>query len=54
MSYILIYFLKGKLPWQDAKAKQKEERHKLIYEKIKTTIKYLCKDHPIEFTEYIK
>ena len=55
MLYILIYFLKGKLPWQDVKAKQKEERHKLIYEKkSKTTIEYLCKDLPIEFAELLK
>ena len=55
MLYILIYFLKGKLPWQDVKAKQKEERNKLIYEKkSNTTLEYLCKDLPIEFFELLK
>ena len=55
MLYILIYFLKGKLPWQDIKAKQKEERHKLIFQiKSKVTIESLCKDIPEEFAELLK
>ena len=55
MLYILIYFLKGKLPWQDVKAKQREERHKLIFEKkSKTTVELLCQDLPTEFAELLK
>ena len=55
MIYILIYFLKGKLPWQDYKAKQREERHKLIFEiKSKTTIESLCKDLPAEFFDLLR
>ena len=55
MLYILIYFLKGKLPWQDVKAKQREERHKLIFEKkSKTTVESLCQDLPTEFAELLK
>ena len=54
MIYILIYFLKGRLPWQDVKAKTKEERYKLIHEiKSKSTIESLCKDIPNEFTELL-
>ena len=54
MIYILIYFLKGKLPWQDVKAKQKEERHKLISEiKSKVTIESLCENLPSEFAELL-
>jgi len=55
MIYILIYFLKGKLPWQDVKAKSKDERYKLI-EQIKTrvSIEDLCKDIPNEFAELLK
>ena len=54
MIYILIYFLKGKLPWQDVKAKQKEERHKLITEiKSKVTIESLCESLPSEFAELL-
>ena len=55
MIYILIYFLKGRLPWQDVKAKNKEERYKLIHQKkSKVTIDSLCKDIPNEFAELLK
>ena len=47
--------MKGKLSWQDVKAKQKEERAKInIWKKSKTIIEYLCKDLPIEFFELLK
>ena len=55
MIYILIYFLKGKLPWQDIKVKQREERHKLIYQiKSKVSIESLCQDLPSEFSDLLK
>ena len=55
MLYILIYFLKGKLPWQEIKVKEKEERPKLIFQmKSKTTIESLCQDIPQEFSELLK
>ena len=58
MIYILIYFLKGKLPWQDVKAKNKDERYKLIQQiKTKVSINSLCEDIPPEFADllsYIK
>ena len=55
MLYILIYFLKGKLPWQDIKAKQKEERHKIIFQiKSNISIDSLCKDIPVEFANLLK
>ena len=55
MIYILIYFLKGKLPWQDVKAKKKEERHKLISDiKSTVTIESLCEDLPSEFAELLR
>ena len=54
MIYILIYFLKGKLPWQDIKAKQKEERHKMISEiKSKVTVESLCENLPQEFADLL-
>ena len=54
MIYILIYFLKGKLPWQDVRAKEKEERHKKISEiKSNATTESLCQDLPSEFAELL-
>lgn len=50
MMYILIYFLKGKLPWQDIKAKQKQERQEKIMKiKSETKVDELCEDLPEEF-----
>ena len=55
MIYILIYFLKGKLPWQDVRAKNKEERYKLIQQiKTEVTIDSLCKEIPSEFAILLK
>ena len=54
MLYILIYFLKGKLPWQDVKAKNKEERYKVIQQiKTKVSIESLCENIPSEFAELL-
>ena len=52
--YVLLYFLKGKLPWQGIMIKNKEERYNRIME-IKRDIKSdeLCKDCPNEFQDYI-
>ena len=48
--YILIYFLKGSLPWQGLKVNKKEDRHKKIYEiKKNIQIKELCLKLPQEF-----
>ena len=58
MIYILIYFLKGELPWQNVKAKNKEERYKIIFEKKSAvSVESLCEGIPQEFSEllnYIK
>ena len=54
VGYVLIYFLKGKLPWQGIMIKSKEERYHKIME-IKRDIKAneLCQDCPDEFIKYI-
>ena len=54
VAYVLLYFLKGKLPWQGIMIKNKEERYNRIME-IKRDIKSeeLCKDCPNEFQLYI-
>ena len=55
VGYVLLYFLRGKLPWQGIRLKKKEERYNRIMEKkIETTPEELCKDFPQEFELYIK
>lgn len=54
IGYLLIYFLKGSLPWQSAKAQNKTERYKQIADcKMNTPVEELCKDLPQEFTTYM-
>jgi serine/threonine protein kinase len=55
LGYVLVYFLKGCLPWQGLQAKD----HKEKYEKIKNKkqsipIEKLCEGLPSEFTMYLK
>lgn len=55
IGYILVYFLKGGLPWQGLKAKNKQERYDQIRDKkIETTIASLCEGLQPEFAEYLK
>ena len=54
ISYVLIYFLKGGLPWQGQKGKNKKERYQKIMDiKINTKIEDLCKDLPFEFIKFV-
>ena len=47
LGYILIYFLKGCLPWQGLISRTKEQKYKLISEKkLSTTVEELCKGLP--------
>jgi len=55
LAYVMIYFLKGELPWQGLRAKNRKDK----YEKIKakkqtTTIEKLCEGLPNEFVLYLK
>ena len=58
LMYILIYFYKGKLPWQDVDAKdEKEKQEKVKEQKTKITTAELCEGMPDEFEKmlcYIK
>ena len=47
MIYVLIYFLKGKLPWQGVLGKNKNEKYKKIMQiKMITPIERLCDECP--------
>ena len=51
---MLIYFLKGKLPWQGLKGKTKtDRRRKIKYTKINTSLTDLCNDIPEQFYRYM-
>lgn len=54
IGYLLVYFFKGKLPWQGIKHKDKTKRYKLIgEEKENTSTEKLCKGMPKEFKIYM-
>ncbi|WCJ24064.1 casein kinase I [Euphorbia peplus] len=53
LGYVLMYFLRGSLPWQGLKAGTKKQKYDKISEKkMLTPIEFLCKNHPSEFTSY--
>ena len=54
IGYVLMYFLRGRLPWQGIPVKNKEERYRKIMEKkIETSAEELCQGFPEEFMNYI-
>ena len=54
IGYMLIYFYKGRLPWQNIKSKTRLEKLKKTYTgKKHTTIEELCQGCPKEFKYYI-
>ena len=55
IGYVLIYFLKGVLPWQGLRMRKNDDKYKVIYEKKRdTTCEELCEGCPNEFMEYVK
>ena len=55
VGYVLLYFLRGKLPWQGLHVKNKEDRyHKIMEIKRETTPFQLCKGFPKEFEDYVE
>ena len=55
VGYVLMYFLRGNLPWQGLPGKNKEERYKKICQKkIDTSAYDLCLGFPKEFEKYIE
>ena len=54
IGFILVYFLKGTLPWQGLQAKNKNEKYDRIKEKkVSTTIESLTRQLPEEFSSYL-
>lgn len=55
VGYVIMYFIRGNLPWQGLKLKSKEDRYKKILEKKKeVSTEELCTNFPREFYEYVK
>jgi len=53
LGYVLLYFLRGSLPWQGLKAGTKKQKYDKISEKkVATPIEVLCKSYPSEFANY--
>ncbi|XP_014514943.1 casein kinase 1-like protein 3 [Vigna radiata var. radiata] len=53
LGYVLLYFLRGSLPWQNLKAATKKQKYdKICEKKVATPIEVLCKSHPVEFASY--
>jgi serine/threonine protein kinase len=54
IAYVILYFFKGKLPWQGLKCKDKNEKYAKIKEmKMSITPEKLCEGFPIEFARYL-
>ena len=48
IGYVVMYFLRGMLPWQGLKANNKRDKYERIKEKkLTTSIEVLCKGYPV-------
>ena len=55
IGYILVYFMRGSLPWQGLKASTVKEKYEKIKEKkINTSLDSLCEGFPDEFKTFIQ
>ncbi|KAK1414235.1 hypothetical protein QVD17_29977 [Tagetes erecta] len=53
LGFVLMYFLRGSLPWQGLKAGNKKQKYEKISEKkVSTSIESLCRGYPTEFASY--
>ncbi|KAJ1922317.1 serine/threonine protein kinase [Mycoemilia scoparia] len=54
LGYVLMYFLRGSLPWQGLKAATKKQKYDRIMEKkMSTSTETLCRGFPAEFAVYL-
>ena len=55
LGYVILYFIRGSLPWQGLKATSKKQKLELILEKKETiTTKDLCDGLPKAFATYLE
>jgi serine/threonine protein kinase len=55
LGYLLVYFIRGELPWQGIKAKTKAEKYEMIgNKKISTPVDVLCYGTPWPIAQYLK
>ncbi|KAJ7787887.1 casein kinase 1, epsilon, partial [Mycena leptocephala] len=53
LAYVLVYFLRGVLPWQGQPAPTRKQKYDRIMEKIATSTEDLCRDLPDEFRIFL-
>ena len=54
IGYVLVYFIKGTLPWQGLKAKNPQKKYRMILEKKQqVSIAQLCQGIPSQFAEFL-
>ena len=55
IGYMLIYFMKGRLPWQSVKVDNKKESYLKVSQMKRNILpEELCENLPCEFTDYMK
>ncbi|KAG0500492.1 hypothetical protein HPP92_000564 [Vanilla planifolia] len=53
LGFVLMYFLRGSLPWQGLKAGTKKQKYEKISEKkVSTSIEAFCRGYPSEFASF--
>ena len=54
LGYVLLYFLRGSLPWQGLRAQNRKEKYERIMQsKLDTLISVLCAGFPAEIATYM-
>jgi len=55
LGFVLLYFMRGSLPWQGLRANSKKQKYqKILEKKLATPFKLLCKSFPSEFCSYLE